>query len=134
MTLDQAEVKNLRNNGWRVQSGLYRTSFSGHPPRAGNVGGTQLAFVDEKHFRSHQQDPSRNPLSYPGPLGTSNGKKHNRVDPRIPWVERDFHLAFFAMDPLELQGCRKNSRLHRAFEVPPPGDLPHAVEMYLLSQ
>jgi hypothetical protein len=64
--------------------------------------------------------------------GTSTrGKRHNCVDPRMSWLERDFHLALLAMDLPGLQGYRKNPRLHRAFEVPPPEDLPHAFAAYL---
>ena len=133
-TLNQAEVNSLRNNRRHVQSGSHRILFPGRHPRAGDVEGTQSGSVHEKHVCSYQQDPSGSPLSHPGQLGTSGGKKHNWVDPCMPWLERDFHFTLFVMDPSGLQEHGKDPGLYRAFEDPAPGDLPHKVREHLLFQ
>jgi hypothetical protein len=73
-----------------------------------------LDSVLEEQARTSQPDPSRNPRSHSGLLEQGlrqRRPKPNRVNTRMPDLERGVYITLIFVDRFELQGRRQNLRL-----------------------
>ena len=86
------------------------THIGAYMPRLGGclrarcVGSAQAGLVPEELNRAHKPDPFRSSLAHPRPLvQRQHGPRPNRVDPHVPRLEDDFHLASLTVVLLGLQ-------------------------------
>jgi len=123
-TLGKAEVGPTKRGAWIVTD---VRNVLAQRPRARRYRDSPRYSGLDKRAGTNQPNPPRSPYPHSGLLGrTQQRPRCRRIDPRVPGLEGNLHVAVFLVDQVLLQGRGRNSRLPRTFKVLPhrPADRP----------